>query len=652
MYLREGKQSLLTIAFLSLSLLALWGLSFHSNSRPANSDLIHLSQVHDEYPVSLAAEYLLTDQSVGAEKIASPEFEQDWKPYTANGIVRGNSNSQLWLRFNVVNQSSVNTNWWMVLAWSMIEHATVSTYNSITHQWWHSRAAGKDYPLQSRYVKHRFLIYPLSFHQHETLTYYVNIRSTNLLSVPVSIWNSEAFISYSQIELIALGAIIGGLFIMLLYNLSLHLLLKDKAYLYYCVYVASVIVYLIAITGLGSYYFWDSSVWIKKYSFLVTSIATFMAAILFCRKFLMLKAHGGWLLVGNNFLIVMWVGLAISVLFDAGRALIPATTAASFITCIIASATALELCRRNYPAAKLFALSWGALIAGTVIFILALQGTLPLNNFTRYSQMFGFVAELVLLSVALAYRINHEIDKRELAQSEALLLTKKVSEERRERLKAKMETLAVQRNLNEELESHVIERTEQLKEAMEKLEHANAELTKLSVTDSLTKVHNRRYFDDTFIDEYKRALRGKHTLAVIVVDIDHFKSINDNYGHSVGDSCIALVANTLKDVIHRPGDLVARYGGEEFVFLLPHSDEANAMALAAKCRQAIEDLDYKVGSHRLPLTVSAGVAAWIPTEEGAYKQLINAADTALYRAKNAGRNCVKSASERGKLAQI
>jgi len=283
--------------------------------------------------------------------------------------------------------------------------------------------------------------------------------------------------------------------------------------------------------------------------------------------------------------------------------------------------------------------------AGVIVFALAVMGVLPLNFITRYSQMIGFVIEFSLLSLALAQAINSEKTKANLAQTEALMLSRRVSEERRERLRAQMETLEVQRELNQDLESHVSERTEQLRDAMDKLELANVELTRLTVTDSLSKVHNRRHFDDTLISEYKRAHRSGQSLAVILVDVDYFRNINDQYGHSIGDECIELIAEALNDLVHRPGDMFARYGGEEFVYVLPGSDQPSAAKMANAARLAVEKIHFICGNELVPLTLSAGVAAWIPTVENAYKELLNGADAALYQAKAAGRNCVMSFEE-------
>ena len=624
----------------------------YGNSVGRQHTAIALTSSQDKVPIVNHADYILLDRRITADEVASPSYNNQWLPYQGQGLLGFGETNEMWLRFSAKTEQLNRDGWWLVISWPVLPHAQLSVLNHDTQQWQHYPPIGIAHPSDNKIIQDRNIVYPINFATGGEQTFYLNIGSQSLLSVPIHFWRGDTFLKWSHIDLMIVGAVLGALIIMMLYNLSLSILLKDQVYWYYCAYVGAVILYLTSAMGIGSYYLWPNSIWLNKYAVYLSSIASFFSATLFVRQFLRLADHGGWLLSGNNFLLFLWITLGFAVFAAPTDIVELSLNMSTFISTIIAIATGATLWKRNFPTAKIFVVSWSTLIVGTVIFVLALQGALPFNAFTRYSQMAGFSVELVLLSIALAYRINLEITEREAAQGEALLLTKKVSEERRERLKAQMETLNMQRQLNEELESHVVERTEQLNDAMEKLENANAELTKLSVTDPLTKVHNRRYFDDTLISEYKRALRTQQSLAIIMVDIDHFKNINDDHGHDVGDQCILKVAETLKNVIHRPGDLVARYGGEEFVYVLPGSSEEDALIVAEHARGAVEALEIKVNDMRISMTISAGVAAWVPVEDHAYKQLLNAADGALYRAKNSGRNCARAATERGKLVGL
>jgi diguanylate cyclase len=125
---------------------------------------------------------------------------------------------------------------------------------------------------------------------------------------------------------------------------------------------------------------------------------------------------------------------------------------------------------------------------------------------------------------------------------------------------------------------------------------------------------------------------------VALVDIDHFKNVNDSFGHLIGDECLRLVANALKQETGRANDLLARYGGEEFAFILPATKQQQAIVVADRARTAVEGIRFVHRGQRIRLSVSIGVAGWVPETLEATEKLIRAADSALYEAKNAGRN--------------
>ncbi len=174
------------------------------------------------------------------------------------------------------------------------------------------------------------------------------------------------------------------------------------------------------------------------------------------------------------------------------------------------------------------------------------------------------------------------------------------------------------------------------------LETANKKLQELSILDSLTGIANRRYFDEVFSQEWKRCLREKQPISIILADIDCFKAFNDNYGHQAGDECLKKVAEEAKKLCRRPGDLLARYGGEEFIMILPFTDSNGGLFVAQNLRHNIENLSIPHGYSSVCgfVTVSVGVAAEIPDARNDRERLVRYADTALYKAKNTGRNRV------------
>lgn len=177
------------------------------------------------------------------------------------------------------------------------------------------------------------------------------------------------------------------------------------------------------------------------------------------------------------------------------------------------------------------------------------------------------------------------------------------------------------------------------------LEEANRQLRVLAREDGLTRLANRRRFDEALGEEYRRAMRVGAPLAVLMLDMDRFKAFNDTYGHPSGDACLQALAGVLNSRCRRPADLPARYGGEEFILLLPNTDAAGAKTVAECIRAAVRGLAIPhSGSEYGFATVSVGVAALAPGCLHGPAALVEAADAALYEAKRAGRNTVRLAN--------
>ncbi|HET7436602.1 MAG TPA: diguanylate cyclase [Thermoanaerobaculia bacterium] len=187
-------------------------------------------------------------------------------------------------------------------------------------------------------------------------------------------------------------------------------------------------------------------------------------------------------------------------------------------------------------------------------------------------------------------------------------------------------------------------KTAELQQTVELLEQANERLEALSLADDLTNIANRRYFQRALADEWNRARRREQPLALILLDLDHFKDLNDRRGHPAGDEALRRVGRFLAETIRRSGEVVARYGGEEFAILLPGVETEDAVRVAEALREGIERLQiaYDASGHRR-MTASCGVAAITPLPDLAVEDLVAHADRALYAAKHSGRNCVRLA---------
>ena len=188
-----------------------------------------------------------------------------------------------------------------------------------------------------------------------------------------------------------------------------------------------------------------------------------------------------------------------------------------------------------------------------------------------------------------------------------------------------------------------------LAEAHAELRHAHEALRELADRDGLTGLANRRRFDEVLVREFRRARREEQPLGLVLMDVDNFKAYNDHYGHLAGDDCLRRVGAAIQGAVRRPGDHVARFGGEEIVALLPATDLAGTVIMAERMREAVLALEIRhhQGSAGVA-SVSAGATALLPlTAEIGPLDLVEAADRALYRAKESGRNRVQVADPAG-----
>lgn len=186
----------------------------------------------------------------------------------------------------------------------------------------------------------------------------------------------------------------------------------------------------------------------------------------------------------------------------------------------------------------------------------------------------------------------------------------------------------------------LIEMQRSLVDVSHQLNAANKELQRLSTTDGLTGIANRRMFDELSIREWRRCERMKKPLALVMLDIDSFKLFNDQFGHQAGDECLRAVAGQVARAAPRAADLAARYGGEEFVLVLGETDADGARWVAENVRQHVTELGIPHATPSRRVTISCGVASVLPKSGFSLETLLRSADRALYQAKMEGRDKV------------
>jgi diguanylate cyclase (GGDEF)-like protein len=186
----------------------------------------------------------------------------------------------------------------------------------------------------------------------------------------------------------------------------------------------------------------------------------------------------------------------------------------------------------------------------------------------------------------------------------------------------------------------LIEMQRSLVDVTHQLNAANRELQRLSTTDGLTGIPNRRMFDELSIREWRRCERMKKPLALVMLDVDNFKMFNDEYGHQAGDECLRAVAGQVARAAPRAADLAARYGGEEFALVLGETDADGARWVAENVRQRVGELNILHATPKRHVTLSCGVVSVIPASGLSFETLLRSADRALYQAKSGGRDRV------------
>ncbi|MBX3623032.1 MAG: diguanylate cyclase [Rhizobacter sp.] len=591
-------------------------------------------------PVDRGVELLVeeTGEALTPEQVMSPALASRWQVFPRRVVNLPGQRKAVWLRLAVRNAAEADSAWVLGIEWPLLEQVDFHRLDPVSRRWAPPLRSGIGYPDAPRLQKDPSLVFPVSLAPRQRAVLLLRVHTHNQLVAPLTLWDQQAWQASRYDHGVMLGLLFGILGVMLCYNLSLYAFTGEKSFRSYAAYLLSIIGYELAVTGLGPLYVWGGSDWLNHRAYELFGASSFLAATLFFRRFLALGRAAPHLNRMNQFFIVFWGVMVVVTLFPTSLPAVIALTLGGIVVGFVAVYTAGYLALRGNVLARYFFIAWVTIIVATFLTLLWLAGVIEGGGWVQYAQHIGFVVETVLLSMALAERIKRERLSKEAAERQSLELSHKVDQEREEKIRAQEHALAVQLKANEELELRVLDRTAELKRAMENVELANRELAKLSVTDSLTKVHNRRYFDDALKKEYDRSARTGTPLALMMADIDHFKRINDSVGHLAGDECLKLVAGTLAQSVGRSTDLVARYGGEEFAIVLPGADAARALEMAERIRKAVQDIEFIYRGQRVPMSISLGVVARVADPARPLAEFISEADQALYAAKGAGRN--------------
>lgn len=559
--------------------------------------------------------YLLDpDHSLTPQQAMSASYAGHYQPVTQEIVNFGYRRDSVWLRADLHNGSRKQAQWLVGVLYPQIDLLDffVLDGNGQLQQ----QLAGDKRPFGLRPIAHRHFYFKLNLPPGQNTTIYLRARSAGTLLLPLSITTPQQWQASDHHEQIFIGIYAGTLLAMLLYNLLLYFSLRERTYLFYVLYIGCLGLAQATFYGVGSEYLWPD----QYLNDIALPLFTGLTAVflgLFSRRFLDLREQ--WPAAERIISGFVWLFLLVAAatfIFDY-QLVIKAAIVGSLGGPLALLLISARLWWGGYRPARYFLVAFAALLVGFLANGLTSFNLTPDNLLSDFGMPIGSMLEITLLSFALAHRLKL----------------------------AREENARLQQQHAEELEQRVATRTTALDQALQDLTLANVQLQQLTVHDALTGLKNRQFFDQHLQQTWRHALRWQQPLGLLMIDVDHFKRVNDNYGHPAGDAALRQVARVIANCLRRPGDEAIRYGGEEFAVILPHTDGEGISFLAECIRSRVGQLQFVWNGATIPLSVSIGAALIVPQAEATMEQLVQEADQLLYQAKQSGRNrCIFSAT--------
>lgn len=537
-------------------------------------------------PVEPLRVAVLEDSRQALDFSAIPLLAQQgiFKPQAKAELSLGNRGNPWWVRLDLPPLAPGSSPvWHLELEKGIIDN--LDLYLPLTQPpgGWLHLAAGVQRPRPPEQEDFRSQVFRLPDQLDWSRPCYLRLESQASLSMRIRLWSDDGFPALVYRDSLVFGLIYGIMAAMMLFNLVMYLSMRDRAYLVYLAYVGSLLLAQVVMQGhLRSLLKMPSPGLTQLLAFSLGCSQLF--AVLFTRAFLLTRANAPFWDKILNIFVVMSMGVMFLAAVNRSDLAAYLGYATASLAPIHAWITGWVCLRRGFRPARFFLLAWTVLILGTLSFILGFLGLAPKLILALPASR---ALEAILLTFALAYRVRDLHREREqLAQS--------------------------QRRYRE-----------------------------MSITDGLTGLYNRRYFESRLASELDHARRLENPLSLIMLDLDNFKAFNDRHGHLEGDQMLKSLAAVLRLSL-REGDCACRYGGEEFAVILPASDLDGARLVAERVRSGMErGLFRESAGEPSEVTLSLGVARLNPDEEAL--GLVARADLALYRAKAAGKNRVEVA---------
>lgn len=534
-----------------------------------------------------------------------------WHRAGGNDLVFSHTPSVYWLRLRVSNPGAQRQLWYLKLNYPLLDEVTFWQSGGAQHR---VLQTGDQRPFGDRGIDYRYFLLPVTLDSGESRDISIRIRSDGALNVPLTLETPAEVIENSNHLTLTHGLFYGALLVFSVFNLLLFFSSGTVYYFYNAFYMASMGLFLFAMGGFANQYFWPDSTGFANTVIPLALALCALAITLFGRSFLELERNSRTDRITKALILACIAFLALTLLLPYSVTIQMNTVLGlGVLSCLFL--IAVTRWRQGYQPAMWYVLAWSIMLTGVLIYALAAFGYLG-DFIARESLMQVVVGgQVVLLNYAMVQRWR--------------LLNEKL--------------LAVEHSARTNLEFKVNERTAQLRNTMRDLEKANRQLAALSLNDALTGLQNRRYMDNIMPELCAESRRTGQPLILALLDADHFKNINDTWGHGFGDTFLQLIADVLTRHTKRPRDVAIRFGGEEFALLLPGTTIEGALNVCEAILQEIAatPLATQDGA-TTTITMSAGLASLAPDEDRA--DLFKRADAALYKAKAEGRNRIEVAA--------
>ncbi len=577
--------------------------------------------------------------ALALEDLLKPEAQPRFRRSDAQTLNFGYTHSAYWLRFRLPGGAAPNERLLLEIRFPSIDHIDLYVPQAATGggSGFRRQRGGDSLPWHTREVKHRNHVFripvPVAPGAHD---HYLRVASDSVLTVPAYLWQPPAFGEHDREVQLVLGMFYGLVLALVLYNFMLSLSIRDRIYVYYVLYGASFGIFLLNFDGFAFQYLWPESVWWANHALATALALTLSFGTLFSDRFLNLtrispRAHRAMqaLSVAGGLLAFC---AASGWLLDYGE-ILRTLSVLGLAATGIASYAAVRALLAGYRPARFFLLAWGALLVFIALGALRNFALVPTTFVTIYGLHIGFGLDVLLLSFALADRINAFKRETALAQAQGLA--------------SQQALLEATRASERELEARVAERTGELNRVNERLREEARERDQLMLQlrkqeehlrhiaqhDALTGLPNRLSMQERLALQLELAKRNRKKLAVMLVDLDGFKRLNDGRGHLFGDHALSVIAARLRTSV-RGSDTVARYGGDEFVVLAGELDRAEDVSNIAEKIADMVRLPLSVDGVTEQVSCSIGISIFPDHAEDA-EGLIDRADRAMYAAKAA-----------------